>query len=93
VTPDAPAGQVVTQPNSLQTPFQILQPVFQGANSTMEPVTLWYAGLAVGSIGLYQFNMVVPEVEFVPGSQISGTQLSYSLNGVLSPLGGFAVGQ
>jgi uncharacterized protein (TIGR03437 family) len=52
-----------------------------------------YAGLAVGFIGLYQFNMVVPEVGFVAGSQMSGTQLSYTLNGVLSPLGGFAVGQ
>jgi hypothetical protein len=42
------------------------------------PVTVLYAGLAVG---------------FVAGSQTSGTQLSYTLNGVLSPLGGFAVGQ
>jgi uncharacterized protein (TIGR03437 family) len=93
VTPDAPAGQVVTQLNSLQAPFQILQPVFQGSNATLVPVTVLYEGLAVGFIGLYQFNMVVPEVGFVPGSQMSGTQLSYTLNGVLSPLGGFAVGQ
>ena len=78
VTPDAPAGQVVTQLNSLQAPFQILQPVFQGPNATLAPVTVLYEGLAVG---------------FVPGSQMSGTQLSYTLNGVLSPLGGFAVGQ
>jgi uncharacterized protein (TIGR03437 family) len=93
VSPDAPAGQLVTQLNSLQAPFQILQPVFQGPNATWVPVTVLYAGSAVGSIGLYQVNMVVPEVGFVPGSQTSATQLSYTLDGVLSPLGGFAVGR
>jgi len=35
VTPLLRRGKVVTQLNSLQAPFQILQPVFQGPNATI----------------------------------------------------------
>ena len=54
VTPAIPAGQTVQQPNSLTSPLQ----VFFGQT----PATLSYSGLAPGAVGLYQFNVVVPNV-------------------------------
>lgn len=54
VTPTIPAGQIVQQSNQLLEPFHIQ---FAGV-----PATVAYAGLAPGSIGLYQFNVVVPNV-------------------------------
>ena len=54
VTPTIPAGQVVQQSNSLTSPLQ----VFFGQT----PATLSYSGLAPGAVGLYQFNVVVPNV-------------------------------
>jgi len=53
VTPNIPAGQVVQQSNSLPQ-FQI------SIGGT--PATVTYAGLAPDAIGLYQFNVVVPNV-------------------------------
>jgi uncharacterized protein (TIGR03437 family) len=53
VTPNIPAGQVVQQSNSLPQ-FQI------SIGGT--PATVMYAGLAPDAIGLYQFNVVVPNV-------------------------------
>jgi uncharacterized protein (TIGR03437 family) len=54
VSPSIPAGQIVEQDNALAEPFHVL---FGGA-----PGTVAYAGLAPGFIGLYQFNVVVPNV-------------------------------
>jgi uncharacterized protein (TIGR03437 family) len=54
VTPDIPAGQIVQQANPLQSAFQVS---FAGT-----PATVSYAGLATGYLGLYQFNVVVPNV-------------------------------
>jgi uncharacterized protein (TIGR03437 family) len=55
VTPDVPAGQIApSTPNALSAPFQI----FFGNT----PAPLAYAGLAPGIVGLYQFNVVVPNV-------------------------------
>jgi uncharacterized protein (TIGR03437 family) len=54
VTPDVPAGMIVQQSNTLSNKLQIL---FGG-----QPATLSYAGLAPGYVGLYQFNVVVPDV-------------------------------
>jgi len=54
VSPSIPAGQTVQKLNALAEPFHVL---FGGA-----PATVDYAGLAPGSIGLYQFNVVVPNV-------------------------------
>ncbi len=54
VTPTIPAGQIVQQSNQVAEPFHIQ---FAGV-----PATVAYAGLAPGSIGLYQFNVVVPNV-------------------------------
>ena len=53
VTPDATAGNIVPDDNSLILPFQVF---FGGM-----PATVSYAGLAPGTVGLYQFNVVVPD--------------------------------
>jgi uncharacterized protein (TIGR03437 family) len=67
VTPDIPAGEIVAGSNALAS-FQIY---FAGV-----PATVTYAGLAPGFVGLYQFNVVVPNV--APGSAVP---LTFSLNG------------
>ena len=53
VTPNIPAGQVVQTANSLPS-FQIS---IEGT-----PAQIEYAGLAPDAIGLYQFNVYVPNV-------------------------------
>ncbi|MFN7920116.1 MAG: hypothetical protein U0Q16_08470 [Bryobacteraceae bacterium] len=55
VTPAIAAGQVVKQANSLALPFQLSIGGARAATS--------YAGLAPDAIGLYQFNVTVPQVE------------------------------
>lgn len=58
VTPDSPPGQIVGGTNRLTLPLRILfdqTPVDLNAPNT-------YYGLAPGAIGLYQFNIVVPNV-------------------------------
>jgi len=54
VTPSIPAGQIVQQSNALATPVQFS---FGGV-----PAAASYAGLAPGFVGLYQFNVTVPNV-------------------------------
>ncbi len=54
VTPDIPAGQIVQQLNQLAAPFSI--------SIGGVPAMVSYAGLAPGFVGLYQFNVVVPQV-------------------------------
>jgi uncharacterized protein (TIGR03437 family) len=75
VTPEIPAGQIVTQSNQLAAPIQIL------FGST--PAQLSYAGLAPNLVGLYQFNVVVPPVadsNLVPLTfQLGGAAGSQSL--------------
>lgn len=60
VTPDPGAGTIVANDNSLVLQFQ----VFFGG----KPATVSYAGLAPGMIGLYQFNVVVPDT--TPGDAV-----------------------
>jgi len=74
VTPDPGAGNIVQGDNSLFLPFQVF---FGGV-----PAAVSYAGLAPGLIGLYQFNIVVPNTApgdavpltfslgFLPGQQV-----------------------
>jgi uncharacterized protein (TIGR03437 family) len=69
VSGNIPAGQTVSGENSLALPIH----VFFG--STEANVT--YDGLAPGAIGLYQFNVVVPNEKFV-----NFTSLSFTLGGV-----------
>jgi uncharacterized protein (TIGR03437 family) len=54
VTPNFPAGQIVTQQNELATSFQLMF----GQTSAQ----LSYDGLAPNYVGLYQFDVVVPSV-------------------------------
>ena len=76
VTPATPAGQIVQQNNSLQMPFDIS---FGGTTAVTS-----YSGLAPGAVGLYQFNVLVPNVPpsdtvpltFTLGG-IAGTQTLY----------------
>jgi uncharacterized protein (TIGR03437 family) len=56
VTPSIPAGQTVQANNQLAEPFNFL---FGGVPASLP---LPYAGLAPGAVGLYQFNVVVPNV-------------------------------
>jgi len=69
VTPDSPAGQIVTQSNQL---VQTLQIMFGPASAQ-----LTYDGLAPGFVGLYQFDVVVPPV---PDNDL--TPLTFNLGGV-----------
>jgi uncharacterized protein (TIGR03437 family) len=54
VTPSTPAGVIATQATSLQT-----QPNFRFGQT---PATLAYSGLVPNFVGLYQFNVTVPNV-------------------------------
>lgn len=77
VLPPIPAGQIVQGINMLTTQFQI--------EIGGMPATISYAGLAPGYVGLYQFNVVVPNVTpsntvpvtFTLGG-VSGTQTLYT---------------
>ncbi len=69
VTPNIPAGEIVTESNALSANLQI---AFGGI-----PAQLVYAGLAPNLVGLYQFNLtvpVVPDDDLVP--------LTFNLGGV-----------
>ncbi len=54
VDPDTPAGTITPTQNNLQN-----APTFRFGQT---PATLSYAGLAPGFVGLYQFNILVPNV-------------------------------
>ena len=69
VTPSSPAGQIVPGANTLTSPVQFF------FNQTAATVT--YQGLTPGSVGLYQFNVVVPSV-----SSSSPVALTFSQGGV-----------
>jgi uncharacterized protein (TIGR03437 family) len=57
VNPTIPAGQIVQQQNQLAESFQIyFGPVGQN------PAQMTYSGLAPGLVGVYQFNVVVPNI-------------------------------
>jgi uncharacterized protein (TIGR03437 family) len=69
VTPAISAGQIVQQANALTTGMQLF---FAGTAAPMS-----YAGLAPGAVGLYQFNITVPNV-----SASDTTALTFTLGGV-----------
>jgi len=71
VSPNIPAGQIVTQSNQLAAPFQVL--------FGQTPAQLQYYGLGPNFAGLYQFNVVVPAV---PNNDL--TPLTFSLGGTAS---------
>jgi uncharacterized protein (TIGR03437 family) len=69
VTPNTPAGQIVSGQTALTSKLEIS---FGGV-----PATITYAGLAPNYVGLYQFDVVVPTVP--PGSAVPVT---FTLGGV-----------
>jgi uncharacterized protein (TIGR03437 family) len=69
VSPNIPAGQIVTATNQLAASFQIL------FGQTAAQVT--YAGLAPSFVGLYQFDIIVPAV---PDSDL--VPLTFNLGGM-----------
>jgi uncharacterized protein (TIGR03437 family) len=69
VMPDIPAGQIATQSNQLVQSLQIL--------FGQTPAQVTYDGLAPGFVGLYQFDVVVPQV---PDNLL--TPLTFNLGGV-----------
>jgi uncharacterized protein (TIGR03437 family) len=72
VTPNIPAGQIVSQSNQLSGGVQVL---FNGT-----PGTVSFAGLTGGYLGLYQFNIVVPNV--AAGDSVP---LTFTFNGTPGP--------
>jgi uncharacterized protein (TIGR03437 family) len=78
VSPDTPPGQVASASNQLTAPVQFLFGQTAAAG-------LIYAGVAPFTVGLYQFNIVVPQVpdnDFVPITfnlgGVAGTQTLYT---------------
>jgi uncharacterized protein (TIGR03437 family) len=69
VNPATPAGQVVGGLNTLASPFQL------SIGGTRATVT--YAGLAPGTVGLYQFNAAVPAI-----TASDAVAVTYSVGGV-----------
>jgi uncharacterized protein (TIGR03437 family) len=69
VTPSMAAGQIVTQTNQLTSNLQVL---FGGV-----PATVIYDGLAPGFVGLYQLNVVVPQI-----ANSDLVSLTFTLGGV-----------
>ena len=63
-----PAGTIVSAENQINAPFTIS---FGG-----QPAKVSYDGLTAGFLGLYQFNVVVPQV--APSDSVPVT---FSLNG------------
>jgi uncharacterized protein (TIGR03437 family) len=70
VAPNIPAGQIVQPGNALVSPFVLKF----GFGLTQATVT--YAGLAPGLVGLYQFNVIVPQ------SSGAAVPLNFTLGGV-----------
>ncbi len=69
VTPTIASGQIVQQSNTVSSPVQILF----GQSSA----TLSYSGLAPNAVGLYQFNVTVPNV-----AASDAVPVTFSLGGV-----------
>lgn len=69
VAPSQPAGQVVGTSNSLTATLQV--------SIGGVPAQVGYNGLSAGNVGLYQFNVTVPQV---PNNAL--TPLTFSLGGV-----------
>lgn len=72
VTPNIPAGEIVTQINQLASNLQI----YFGGTPALVP----YAGLAPGLVGLYQFNVTVSSV-----TANSPVPFTFTLDGVAVP--------
>ena len=72
VTPNIPAGEIAIGTSTLTLPLQVY------FGSTQASLSYW--GLAPEAVGLYQFNVVVPNV---PAN--AATPIGYSLNWISGP--------
>jgi uncharacterized protein (TIGR03437 family) len=63
VSPDVPIGQIAAGPTSLVARVEI---AFSRAAAPV-PGKIAYAGLVPGTAGLYQFNVVLPDIPLLPG--------------------------
>ena len=69
VTPDSPAGQIVNQANKLSADFE--------CSIGGVPASVKFAGLTSGFLGLYQFNVQVPNI-----AASDTTPFAFTLGGV-----------
>jgi uncharacterized protein (TIGR03437 family) len=80
VSPNVPAGQIAPQASTLLTLPTI------SFNAT--PATVTYAGLVAGTVGLYQINVVVPNVPMPAGQTYNdAVDVTIVVNGVNLPSG------
>ena len=80
VEPDVPTGQIATQASPLQMSPTVL---FNGT-----PAAVTYAGLVAGTVGLYQINVVVPNIAMPAGQTYNDFVTVYvQVNGVTLPSG------
>ena len=63
VSPDVPIGQIAAGPSMLAAPVEITFSRFAAA----VPGMITYAGLVPGLVGIYQFNVVLPDIPLLPG--------------------------
>jgi uncharacterized protein (TIGR03437 family) len=63
VSPDVPIGRVAAGPASLVAPVQVT--FFGHGNPVSGKIS--YAGLVPATVGLYQLNVVLPEIPLLPG--------------------------
>ena len=76
-SPDVSAGQIAANPDQLQGRFD----VFFNTGQVSESGEVTYAGHLPGTVGLYQFNVLVPN----QGSQPYGVAVTCSFNGAALP--------
>ena len=84
VSPAVASGRIAPQASPMQTPPTVS---FNGT-----PGTVTFAGLVAGTVGLYQINVVVPNID-MPGGQPydDSVSLTVQVKGVTLPLGGSAL--
>ena len=78
VNPSVPAGQIASQASMLVTPPTVS---FNGT-----PAIVTYAGLVAGTVGLYQINVVVPNIAMPAGQTYNySVDVTVQVNGVSLP--------
>jgi len=83
VSPNVPIGQIAGQASQLVTPPTVSFNAFD----TTTPATVTYAGLVVGTVGLYQINVVVPATATLAGQSDYYVNVFVNVNGVSLPSG------
>ena len=74
VTPDLPSGRIARQAGTLAAPVEVL--------FDYVPAKVTYAGLSPGSVGLYQFNVVVPDAAASNGDFVRYVGVIIRVNGI-----------